>query len=141
MMTWLYNLLAVFGVELIEVEASKILHVIDGDTIYVSLDGSGGELKVRISGIDAPEIDGACDAERQMARRARSHLQSLLPIGTTALLLPKGVLAWEYDKYGRLISYVENHKGINVASALVDFGVAKKWKKEQPKPNWCGGVQ
>lgn len=79
--------------------------VIDGDTIW-----HGGQ-KIRLIGIDAPEIDTAD------GRRAKKHLEGLLA-GRLIRVLPKG-----HDQYGRLLAVLWTGKG-DVCKAMVEAGFA-----------------
>ena len=49
--------------------------VIDGDTVLL---GEGQSARrIRLTGFDAPELDGACEAERSLARTARQRLHDM----------------------------------------------------------------
>ncbi|MES2400631.1 MAG: thermonuclease family protein [Pseudomonadota bacterium] len=76
-----------------EIRTGRISRVVDGDTVWVS---SGDELlKVRITGIDAPEIcqDGG--------PQSREHLRNRT-LGKTVTLISR-----RKDDYGRLLARVE----------------------------------
>ena len=79
--------------------------VIDGDTIWH--DGQ----KIRLVGIDAPEIDTADGL------RAKKHLQGLIA-GRPIRVLPRG-----HDQYGRLLAVLWTGKG-DVCRAMVAAGYA-----------------
>lgn len=75
-------------------ESGKVVHIADGDTFDVKLDGSGAKQRVRVIGIQAPEI-GWCGGAA-----ATAALKKVLPIGTKVRLssikadsgnAPKGV--------------------------------------------------
>ncbi|APE27205.1 thermonuclease family protein [Aurantiacibacter gangjinensis] len=66
--------------------------VVDGDTIRI------GERRIRLTGYDAPEIDGACDAESELARTARAELARWLALGPFQL---DGGADPPRDRYGR----------------------------------------
>ena len=66
--------------------------VIDGDTLAI------GKRRIRLSGYDAPEIDGACEAEKAKAREARAALQTWLNAGQFLL---DGGEEPPRDQYGR----------------------------------------
>lgn len=66
--------------------------VIDGDTIAF------GDRRIRLSGFDAPELDGACEAERLKAREARGALLAWLNRGAFYV---DGGDEPPRDKYGR----------------------------------------
>jgi len=56
---------------------AKIVSVYNGDTITVRAHiwlGQDVETKVRLDGIDTPEINGKCDAEKTLAVKARDFL-------------------------------------------------------------------
>lgn len=79
------------GVE--EVRTGLVTRVVDGDTVWVN---SGGELlKVRITGIDAPEIcqDGGPQAREQLRNRSLGKMVTLI--------------SRRHDDYGRLLARVE----------------------------------
>ena len=53
---------------------AKVLRVIDGDTLMVRARiwiGQEIEIKVRLAGVDAPELRAKCERERILARPAR----------------------------------------------------------------------
>ncbi|MWV26639.1 thermonuclease family protein [Aurantiacibacter rhizosphaerae] len=66
--------------------------VVDGDTIRI------GERRIRLTGFDAPEMDGACPAESAAAVRAQAELVRWLAIGPFQL---DGGADPPRDKYGR----------------------------------------
>ncbi|MCK2169139.1 thermonuclease family protein [Thalassospira xiamenensis] len=60
---------------------SKGSYAYDGDTIYIRMPGlpdTIAEMSVRVAGIDAPEIRGACEAEKAAAKIARNRVRQLL---------------------------------------------------------------
>jgi len=66
--------------------------VIDGDTFKL------GERKVRIIGIDTPEVDARCPEEARLAEAATAQLQGLLNQGPFEMVAP---LYGSTDRYGR----------------------------------------
>jgi endonuclease YncB( thermonuclease family) len=105
--------------------AQQRAEVIDGDTIR-----AGGRT-VRLVGIDAPELHGACPAETALARRARDRLAQLL--AGRAWLTPQG-----RDRYGRLLAVVRDEAGRDVAQILIDEGLARPYDGRGPRGSWCG---
>lgn len=98
------------------------LSVYDGDTIRL------GEERVRLEGIDAAEIRGACDAERRLARITRDRLAELLAGGEVEIERNGR------DRYGRTLAtvYVD---GENVGDRLVAEGYARVWRGR--REDWC----
>ena len=66
--------------------------VIDGDTFKL------GERKVRIIGIDTPEVDAGCPEEARLAEAASVELQRLLNQGPVRM---SGRLGGSTDRFGR----------------------------------------
>jgi micrococcal nuclease len=66
--------------------------VIDGDTIKL------GDRKIRIIGIDTPEVDARCPAEAVQAEAATAELQRLLNQGPFEMV---GRIDNQQDRYGR----------------------------------------
>jgi hypothetical protein len=97
--------------------------VVDGDTAWVT-----GE-KIRISGIDAPEIDGKCTYERDLAQRAKSRLSELLSAE------PFSVSRSGTDRYGRSLATIYLRDKGDVGAVLVRDGLARVWTGRRMP--WC----
>ena len=80
--------------------AGRVVRVIDGDTIVVSIEGR--EHKVRYIGIDCPETVHPQKAVERMGPEASEANKKL--VGGKRIYLEKDVS--ETDKYGRLLRYV-----------------------------------
>lgn len=102
---------------------AEILRVIDGDTvearvrIWLGLDQT---IRIRLRGIDAPEIHGNCPGEREAAAASREHLSHLL--------LSKKIYLFEIgaDKYGgRIDALLRLPDGADVSSLMVQSGHAQ----------------
>ena len=91
-----------------QLEAARVVHVVDGDTIDVELNGQ--EERIRYYGIDTPERGDSCFDE---ATDRNTEL-----IGTDVLLLAD---ARNRDRSGRLLRYVFDASGQSV-DALLDSG-------------------
>ena len=65
-----------------DVSVSRIIKVIDGDTFRVDInelpDIIGKNIRIRILGINAPEINGKYAFEKELAIKARDFVQILL---------------------------------------------------------------
>ena len=92
-------------------------YVHDGDTLFLDME-SGEHLKVRLLGIDAPEIG---DNAECFGNEARDELRSLLPEGSPVSAL---AVAREKDRFGRSLFYVFTDAGTNVNESLVSTGAA-----------------
>ncbi len=89
------------------VEAQVVKHV-DGDTVYVKFeDGKIG--KIRIIGVDAPELAKENRAAEFYAKEASEYLHDLI-YGKT-VYLEKDVS--DRDQYGRLLRYVWLESSLN----------------------------
>ena len=90
--------------------------VIDGDTIDVTRFG-----RVRLLGIDAPEIGRGFDTAAPFSREARDRLISLV-LHRWIRLEQEGALL---DAYSRHLAYLIREDGVFVNAALVRDGLAR----------------
>ena len=113
---------------------AEVVRVIDGDTVVVRARiwlGQHIETRVRLEGVDAPELTGSCKRERRMAQQARSFMQSL--IGGRGVLL-RGIAFGKYG--GRVIARVETADGEDCSRALIRAGLARAYDGGR-KVSWC----
>lgn len=100
----------------------KILRVIDGDTIEAAIFlgfNISIKKKIRILGIDAPEIRSKDENERKKAFKAKKRLEELF-VDKDLVIKSKG-----FDKYGRCLAYVTTSSG-NVGEILLSEGLVTK---------------
>lgn len=110
--------------------------VVDGDTVHI---GFGSDRRrIRLTGFDAPEIDGACEAERNLARSARARLHQWLS---------NGPFEWDgandppRDQYGRELREARRIAADGSQETLADvmieggFAAANGWG-DAPE-DWC----
>jgi micrococcal nuclease len=81
--------------------AAVITRVIDGDTVVVDLGGRSE--RVRLVGVDTPEIHSPTKPVQCYGKEASAHTSELLAPGT-AVRLERD--ADERDTYGRLLAYI-----------------------------------
>ncbi|HVZ20887.1 MAG TPA: thermonuclease family protein [Vicinamibacterales bacterium] len=93
-----------------------VRYAVDGDTIDVA--GIG---RVRLLGVDAPEIGAGFDTPAPFAREARQFMSSAVAGRWVRLELD----AESHDGYGRLLAYVIRDDGVDVNAALVRAGLAR----------------
>jgi micrococcal nuclease len=100
------------------------LQVVDGDTLRL------GDERIRLAGIDTPELNGTCATERQAARAARAALRDLTQNPAQLRLERLG-----QDKFGRTRATLWVGE-VNVAEALIRqrHGVRVTGKRAA---NWC----
>ena len=112
-----------------------VVEVIDGDTLTVEARiwlGQNVTTRVRLAGIDTPEIRGDCDAETVLADHARRHVVDLL--GQREVTLHDV----RYGTYaGRVMARVEAGEAIDVAADLLAAGFALPYNGRGPRPEWC----
>jgi len=112
---------------------ATVERVVDGDTIEVRAViwlGQSLLIRVRIDGVDAPELEARCPEERQKALAARDFLVRRL--GGAAVKLTRVT----YDKYGgRVRASVADTQG-DVGEALLAGGFARPYFGGRREP-WC----
>jgi endonuclease YncB( thermonuclease family) len=114
--------------------AAEVVRVIDGDTFEALVSvWPGVEIKtrVRLRGIDAPELHARCDDEWARAQRARAALEKILAQGgvTIAQVGP--------DKYaGRVDATVSTRNTADVSAVLLSGGWARSYDGGR-RQSWC----
>ena len=103
------------------------LGIWDGDTFTVH-DRTGRRERIRIENIDAPEIGGACAAERVAALQAKDELATQVSGHRIELVCGK------LDRYGCQFSRVAVGTR-DVGETLIEHGLARRWDSWR-KP-WC----
>jgi micrococcal nuclease len=95
---------------------ATVSRIVDGDTIDVATIG-----RVRLLGIDAPEIGRGFDTSAPFAREARTRLEAIV-LHRWIRLEQDGV---PLDTYNRRLAYVHTEDGVFVNAVLVREGLAR----------------
>lgn len=114
-------------------EPVDVIRTIDGDTFLARLrqrDGGDLVIRVRLRGIDAPEMKASCQQELDKAEAAARALRDLLGQGgvTITNLGP--------DKYGRVLADVSTKRTANVSAALLAGGYVRSYFGGH-RDGWC----
>ena len=80
----------------------KVSSVVDGDTVYVT--AGKKRYKIRLIGIDAPELKDRLKANKCLAKESKKYLEKL--IKGKFVVLKSDPLGQNEDKYKRLLRYV-----------------------------------
>lgn len=114
--------------------AAEVVEIVDGDTIAVRVHvwlGQLVETRVRLLGVDAPELRGRCAEERGRAERAREWLRERIGRGEVVLRDIR------FDKYGgRVLAQVETASGEDLARELLAEGLARPYRGGR-RAGWC----
>ena len=111
-----------------------IIRTIDGDTFEARVHLSPGldpKTRVRLRGIDAPEMKASCPRELQMAEAAGAALRGLLGEGEVTIynIGP--------DKYnGRVVADAATRRTDNVSAALLAAGHTRGYVRGR-RNAWC----
>jgi endonuclease YncB( thermonuclease family) len=112
----------------------EVLRVIDGDTFEARVHvwpGFDLTTRVRLRGIDAPELKARCEDERVRAEAAREALRNILN--------ERDVSIWSVgpDKYfGRIVAEVSTRRTAEVSAAMLSKGVARSYSGSH-RDGWC----
>ncbi len=108
---------------------ARVTDVVDGDTLRVE-DLNGRQLgRVRLLGIDAPELARPPAPAECYADQATDLLTMLAPVGSTVQLTTDSGQP-DRDRYNRLLRYVD-HAGVDVAHELLTRGAARRYEASQ----------
>ena len=115
---------------------AQVLEVIDGDTVVVRARiwiGQEVETRVRLQGVDAPELRGKCARERLLARQARDLVQATIGGGEVIMRDIR------YGKYaGRVVARVLTPEGADSTDALLEAGLGRPYRGGR-RESWCDG--
>jgi endonuclease YncB( thermonuclease family) len=121
---------------------ARVLRVLDGDTIEVRAHiwlGQEVATHVRLAGVDAPELKGACRSERALAIRARAYLAARLATadGSLAYVNLSDIRVGKYG--GRVLARVRTAGGEDLSHALLAAGLARPYAGKARR-SWCTGA-
>lgn len=106
---------------------AEVRRVVDADTLDLLVDTPlfGTVIRVRLAGVQAPEMHAADPAIRERAKAAKAWVEAALPVGGAVL-----VHSARPDKYGRrLARVVYRRDGVqaDLSSELVAAGHARPY--------------
>ena len=102
---------------------ATVVHVVDGDTIDVILDGETEKMRIRFLGINTPETVDPRKPVQCFGKEASAHMHALLD-GGKRVRLDEDPQADNIDKYGRLLRNVIAEDGTDINAAMVRDGYA-----------------
>ena len=118
-----------------EYQGAIYLQNYDGDTIRFDLPGyppiAGDDIRVRVNGIDTPEIKGKCEKESYDAKQAKEMVADILKDAEQIVLRNM-----ERGKYFRIAADVIVD-GENLADMLIEAGVAIRYDGGKKTHKWC----
>ena len=113
---------------------AQVLRVLDGDTFEARVrvwPGFDVTTRVRLRGIDAPEMSARCGEERLKAEAARDALKAILDQGGV------GITRVTLDKYGgRVLADASTYGTPDVSAAMLDAGLARRYAGAR-RESWC----
>jgi endonuclease YncB( thermonuclease family) len=113
---------------------AEVLRVMDGDTFEARVHlwpGLDITTRVRLRGIDAPELKARCGEERIKAEAAREALRGILDRGEV------GVSRVTLDKYGgRVVADASTAATPDVAQVLIETGLVRRYSGGH-REGWC----
>ncbi len=102
----------------------KVERVVDGDTV------AAGGYRIRLYGLNAPEIRGVCDEEKALGRRAKARLEALIAGAGVVELRPAPP-----GKYSQIQAWLLLD-GRDAAAQLIAEGLARPYHGGA-KRGWC----
>jgi endonuclease YncB( thermonuclease family) len=116
----------------------EVMRVLDGDTFEARVHlwpGLEMVTRVRLRGIDAPEMKGVCAEELRMAEAAGDALRTLLADGEVA------IFNIGPDKYnGRVVADAATRRTPSVSSALLASAHARQYQGGK-RGGWCAAAR
>ena len=126
-----YSLNQIFVLNNTELQKAKfkVIKIYDGDTITIS-DGTH-EIRVRLIGIDTPEMNEKNPILRNLANQAKDYLSSLILNQFIYLQLDHfNEKSMHLDKFGRLLAYVYLFSdNLFVNAQMMRMGFSQEYEK------------
>ena len=119
-----------------------VLEVLDGDTFLSDREVFGKRQKIRLLGVDTPEISKAmCDKEREAGTAARDYLATQFALAGNKATLRRV----KEDKYGgrwdAQVWLTINGKSIDATALIVTNGHGKPYRGDKRDPmQWCNSL-
>ncbi len=114
---------------------ADVLRILDGDTFEARVHvwpGLDITTKVRLRGIDAPELKSRCPEERVKAEAARNALSAILAEGDIT------ISRVGLDKFGGRVDADASTKSTpDISAALLRAGLARNYAGGR-RASWCG---
>jgi endonuclease YncB( thermonuclease family) len=114
-----------------------VIRTIDGDTFEARVHlepGLDPTTRIRLRGIDAPELKASCPQELQMAEAATGALRALLSEGDVR------IFNIGPDKYGgRVVAEVATRRTGNISAAMLAAGHVRSYSGGH-RSGWCANA-
>lgn len=104
---------------------ATVIRVVDGDTVDVRIDAGFRlyhETRLRLTGIDAPEMNSRDTAERDRAKAATTYLSAILWPGAEITVTTDRD---RREKFGRYLGRITTADGLDVNEDMIRAGMAR----------------
>jgi endonuclease YncB( thermonuclease family) len=108
---------------------ANVVRVVDGDTVDVQFDDGSTE-RVRLIGIDTPEVVDPRKPVECFGREASAHAHELLDGQTVSIEMDSS--QGDRDIYGRLLAYIWLPDGHNFGEVMIGDGYAHEYTYNLP---------
>jgi len=98
---------------------AETIRVVDGDTVVVRKTEDGEQIRIRLYGIDAPEMAGPEGKSQRYSQSAKVFLENLLPRGSKVEV--KDV---EIDRHKRTVAVINSADDKVVQEEMIRAGMA-----------------
>jgi endonuclease YncB( thermonuclease family) len=117
-----------------QVHPVQVVRIVDGDTFDARVNVWPGveiNTRVRLRGIDAPEVRARCQDEHGRAQAAHDALARILAEGSV------GIFGVTLDKYGgRVLAEASTRRTPDVSAALLQAGLVRRYAGGR-REHWC----
>ena len=104
---------------------AEVREIVDGDTLRVHT--ARGDERVRLIGVDAPELHHPEEGEQYLGAEARAFVAQRA--GDPGVTLEFDESQPRRDRFGRLLAYVRTDEGEDLGAALLERGMARVLKR------------
>ena len=122
MIKFLFSFLVLISIQLVSAEklVGRVVDIHDGDSVTVQLDTQVKKAKIRLLGVDTPEIDFNGSTQGLIAEMSRDYLRNLLPLNSQVQVEIADIGG--RDIHGRFLGTVI-YKGKNLNLEMLKSGM------------------
>jgi len=121
----------------VNISPNSIKYIYDGDTITIKclkeFKCENDSLKIRIMGVDTPEIKAECRSEIILARKAKQYTVNFVRMTSDIVLTYDK--SNKYDRYGRLLAYI-SVDGQDLSESLINNNLGRRYNGGK-RLSWC----
>ncbi len=120
--------------------SGRVIEVIDGDSVLVNAQIPGrleNTVEIRLEGVNAPELDGKCRKEKELARLAKRYLEDMI-LGARIDL--NNLRPHNRSSRKDMVARIVLRDGTDISAGLIALGFGHEYDGGGVR-SWCRGPE